>query len=181
MELLAKEVLSNRKAVTDELIAQHALPLGDEDVRYGAVTRLLLAAVLVIFLMPLGFGIWQDSLSGIFLREIGLPWSILVPIYFALLFISPSVMKGKELRIAFLQMTVVFVGFMAILAMFDWGLFVTPFISGEMFIRVLSWLLIGSLGATLAAALYGAREVLKWRRKANEQEQVATANYRKEK
>jgi hypothetical protein len=121
---------------------------------------LLLVAILLVFVAPLGFGVWGDSLSGVYLRVIGMPWTIIAPIYFGILFFVPFVMNGRELRKTFLQMFIAFVAWMAIVATFDAGEFVKVLTSDVSFIRVQAWSLIGLLLVAFAATIYGVRQMI---------------------
>lgn len=160
MELLAQEVLKNRKPVTGELLMANAVPLGDEDARYGKSMILLLVAILLVFVAPLGFGVWSESLSGVYLRVIGMPWTIIAPIYFGILFFVPFVMNGRELRKTFLQMFIAFVAWMVIVATFDASEFVEVLTSSVSFIRIQAWSLIGILLVAFAATIYGVRQMI---------------------
>lgn len=158
MELLAKEVLQNRREVTQELIESNSLTVSNADRRYLSTLYISLIALLIVFFVPMVVDWGEPSLTNVYVSNLEFPWNFIAPIYLGVLLVIPSVMRGRELRAFTFQLVLVFFAWALIFALFDSASFIEPYRSANTFVYTQAWLVSGLLLGTFLVTLVGIRK-----------------------
>lgn len=145
MEQLSKAILKDNEEISEQLITDNSIPMGDADKIFKRVMRFLMIGAIVLFILPLGMNYRESSLTDGIIKVIDAPWNFIFIIYYLLLASTLFTMSGKALKSTFAQMSFFFLIVFLIPALDNPGSYFSHFYSHTPWVVAHAWLLLGAI------------------------------------